>query len=48
MFNRGDFVVAKKTVLVPFSEYIPLPLFIRDWVNETFFGGQLQKKILEN
>ena len=26
-------------VLVPFGEYIPLPKFIRDFINEKFFAG---------
>ncbi len=31
--------VAKKVVLVPFGEYIPLPSFAKDFINETFFAG---------
>ncbi len=37
--NGDDIEIAKKVVLVPFGEYIPLPNFIKDWVNETFFDG---------
>ena len=39
-FDRnGNYEIAKKVVLVPFGEYIPLPNFMRQWVNETFFEG---------
>ncbi|HEY9203679.1 MAG TPA: apolipoprotein N-acyltransferase, partial [Sulfurimonas sp.] len=39
MFEEGNFKVAKKLVLVPFGEYIPLPKFAQDFINEIFFGG---------
>ncbi|MCK9455608.1 apolipoprotein N-acyltransferase [Sulfurimonas sp.] len=39
MFNEGDLSVAKKLVLVPFGEYIPLPKFAQNFINEIFFGG---------
>lgn len=39
LFNHGDIQVAKKMVLVPFGEYIPLPKFMRRTINETFFNG---------
>ena len=38
-FSKGKMQVAKKMVLVPFGEYIPLPTFLRKWVNTTFFDG---------
>ena len=39
-FDRnGNYEIAKKVVLVPFGEYIPLPNFMQKWVNDTFFGG---------
>jgi len=38
-FDSGAVTVAKKTVLVPFGEYIPLPDFLRGWVNREIFGG---------
>lgn len=38
-FAQGKVTIAKKLVLVPFGEYIPLPEFLRSWVNETFFDG---------
>ena len=38
-FRHGRVTMAKKLVLVPFGEYIPLPNFLRTWVNETFFDG---------
>lgn len=39
LFENGKAYVAKKLVLVPFGEYIPLPKFISKFVNETFFSG---------
>jgi apolipoprotein N-acyltransferase len=39
LFEDGNFSIAKKMTLVPFGEYIPLPKFIREYVNETFFDG---------
>ncbi|MCK9554172.1 hypothetical protein, partial [Aquamicrobium sp.] len=39
VFNEGNFSVAKKLVLVPFGEYIPLPKFAQDFINEIFFAG---------
>ncbi|MBN2869812.1 MAG: apolipoprotein N-acyltransferase, partial [Campylobacterales bacterium] len=38
-FDSGAVTVAKKTILVPFGEYIPLPAFLRGWVNREIFGG---------
>lgn len=39
MQNR-EYQVAKKLVLVPFGEYIPLPKFAQKIINDTFFSGQ--------
>ncbi len=40
IFNNGKYTIAKKLVLVPFGEYIPLPKFARKIINDTFFAGQ--------
>ena len=39
MFENGKYQIAKKVTLVPFGEYIPLPNFAREYINETFFSG---------
>lgn len=39
MFQDGKHEVAKKLVLVPFGEYIPLPKFAQKFINDTFFNG---------
>ena len=39
LFENGHYKIAKKLVLVPFGEYIPLPKFARHFINETFFSG---------
>ena len=39
IFQNGNYTIAKKLVLVPFGEYIPLPKFAQKFVNDTFFGG---------
>lgn len=38
-FENGNFDVAKKMILVPFGEYIPLPKFAKKIVNDIFFAG---------
>ena len=38
-FYQGEYNVAKKLVLVPFGEYIPLPAFAKNFINDTFFSG---------
>jgi len=40
LFSHGKFQVAKKLVLVPFGEYIPLPKFAQKIINDTFFSGE--------
>ena len=39
IFSEGAFSVAKKLVLVPFGEYIPLPKFAQKLINDAFFSG---------
>ncbi len=39
MFTNGEYKIAKKVVLVPFGEYIPLPKFAKKIINDTFFKG---------
>ena len=39
LFDNGKVKIAKKLVLVPFGEYIPLPKFAQKFINETFFSG---------
>ena len=38
-FNGGQMQIAKKMVLVPFGEYVPLPRWIGKWVNKIVFDG---------
>ncbi len=37
--NQGNIQIAKKVVLVPFGEKIPLPKILVDWINNTFYNG---------
>lgn len=39
MLQNGSYQVAKKMVLVPFGEYIPLPNFAKKFINDNFFAG---------
>ncbi|MBL0708291.1 MAG: apolipoprotein N-acyltransferase [Sulfurimonas sp.] len=39
LFEDGKYKIAKKLVLVPFGEYIPLPKFAIKIINDTFFSG---------
>ena len=39
MFQDEKYQIAKKVTLVPFGEYIPLPSFAKDFINEIFFSG---------
>ena len=39
-YENGEVQIAKKMVLVPFGEYIPLPKFAQKFISDTFFAGQ--------
>ncbi len=39
LFHNGRMQIAKKMVLVPFGEYIPLPDFLHTFINDIFFDG---------
>ncbi len=39
-FENGEFKIAKKMVLVPFGEYVPLPKFAQKFISDFFFDGQ--------
>lgn len=47
IFENGDYTIAKKLVLVPFGEYVPLPKFAQDFVNNVFFAGQADFSIAD-
>lgn len=40
IFNNGSYKIAKKMVLVPFGEYVPLPKFAQKIISDFFFNGQ--------
>lgn len=37
--QNGEIYIAKKMVLVPFGEYVPLPKFAQKIISDTFFNG---------
>mgnify|MGYP006415658433 FL=1 len=39
MFKNGNMKIARKVVLVPFGESIPLPKILRDLINAYFYNG---------
>lgn len=39
VFSKGDMQIFHKHILVPFGEIIPAPKFIRDFINDIFYGG---------
>jgi apolipoprotein N-acyltransferase len=39
LFQNGEYKIANKVVLVPFGEATPLPQFLVDFINNTFFDG---------
>jgi apolipoprotein N-acyltransferase len=38
-FDRGEYKIAHKVVLVPFGEEVPLPKVLRDMINDIFYNG---------
>lgn len=38
-FDKGKMQIFHKVILVPFGEQIPLPKFMRDFINAIFYGG---------
>jgi len=44
MFQDGEYKIAKKMILVPFGEYIPLPKFAQKFINNFFFAGEADFK----
>lgn len=38
-FSKGEVLIAKKVVLVPFGEEIPFPKFFVDLINDIFYNG---------
>jgi len=38
-FSKAQYKIANKVVLVPFGEATPLPKFLVDFINDTFFNG---------
>ena len=39
IFQKGEYTIANKVVLVPFGEQNPLPAWLGKWVNKIFFDG---------
>src|SRR5574344_788724 len=48
LFKQGSFEVAKKVVLVPFGEEIPLPKFFVDLINNIFYDGAVDYSRAQN
>lgn len=40
LFQNEEISIAKKMVLVPFGEYVPLPKFAQKFISDYFFAGQ--------
>lgn len=39
LFENNKMQIANKVVLVPFGEAVPLPKLLRDFINDSFYGG---------
>ncbi len=47
-FHRQKLHIARKLVLVPFGEAVPLPAMIRDWINDEFYNGASDYKVAKH
>ena len=39
LFDKGNVTILHKVILVPFGEEVPLPKFMKHWINAIFYGG---------
>jgi apolipoprotein N-acyltransferase len=48
MFKNGNMKIARKVVLVPFGEAVPLPKLLRDLINNNFYNGASDYEVAKN